>query len=257
MATEAAKRGGVFGVSRSIWDDPDLDSGEPFSKREAWLWLVSAAAWKARDVHMGQTRISLERGQLIFSLRYLAKRWRWSPMKVSRFLRTILNNGMVAENRTPDGTLITIKNYDKYQVVGLPERGANGAGRDEQRDADETLTRRQRDKEEESKEGKERKTPTAAGQTDGEGYAFEGKVIRLRQKQFDEWREAFNAISLRAELIALDAWYDENLTGAERSRWYVRCANALAKKNAEALAMKRSEKTYGVDKYGFSQRYAI
>ena len=36
---------GVFAVDRGIWSDPDF-ADEPFTEREAFMWLVGEAAWK-------------------------------------------------------------------------------------------------------------------------------------------------------------------------------------------------------------------
>ncbi len=67
-------------------------------------------------------------------------------------------------------------------------------------------------------------------------YAFAGKIIRLTQADFDKWTEAYPRIDLRAELQALDDWYDNNLTGGDRNKWFARCSQALAKKNRRVQA---------------------
>jgi hypothetical protein len=36
---------GVFAVDRGIWADPDF-ADEPFTEREAFMWLIGEAAWK-------------------------------------------------------------------------------------------------------------------------------------------------------------------------------------------------------------------
>ncbi len=66
------------------------------------------------------------------------------------------------------------------------------------------------------------------------GYAFAGKIIRLNQHDFDTWADAYRHIDLRAQLQALDDYYDNNLTGADRNKWFARCSQALAKKNERA-----------------------
>ncbi len=67
-------------------------------------------------------------------------------------------------------------------------------------------------------------------------YAFEGKIIRLTQADFDTWANAYHHIDLGAQLQALDDYYDRNLTGDARKKWYERCSQALAKKNERARA---------------------
>lgn len=42
---------GVFAVDRGVWDHP-MFADEPFTEREAWLWMVSAAAWMSKRVRV-------------------------------------------------------------------------------------------------------------------------------------------------------------------------------------------------------------
>ena len=65
-------------------------------------------------------------------------------------------------------------------------------------------------------------------------YAFDGKLVRLNEEGFDAWATAYHRLDLRAELQALDDYYDRELTGKERKNWYQRCSGALDKKHREA-----------------------
>ena len=67
-------------------------------------------------------------------------------------------------------------------------------------------------------------------------YIFAGQIIRLTQANFDTWATAYPRIDLRAQLQALDDYYDRNLTGGDRKKWFARCSQALAKKNERARA---------------------
>lgn len=86
---------GVFAIDRRIWDHPEFESDAPFGEREAWFWLISSAAWKPHEVRVGNMAVSLERGQLAFSLRFMARKWRWSEPRVRRFLRRLENATML------------------------------------------------------------------------------------------------------------------------------------------------------------------
>ena len=105
--------GGVFAVDRGIWDHP-IFAPEPFTEREAWLWMVSSAAWAAKRVRVGRAQIQLQRGQLAFATRFLADKWKWTHSKVVRFLKRLKGDTMVSTSATREATLITICNYDKY-----------------------------------------------------------------------------------------------------------------------------------------------
>jgi hypothetical protein len=69
----------------------------------------------------------------------------------------------------------------------------------------------------------------------GAGYAFEGAVIRLNQRDFDKWTGTFSAIpDLAAELTSLDAWLSEQ-PADQQKRWFHVTAGALAKKHQARL----------------------
>lgn len=157
---------GVFAVDRGIWDHPAFQSDEPFSPREAWMWLISEAAWKAHRRTIGSLTIDLERGQVAASLRFLAEQWNWSKSSVERFLAQLRGDvrrrGRPKKSekidakpetliKTDTGTgilVITICNYSKYQRVSLPRGTVSGTDVG-------TLVGHERDKEEDKEYKKE------------------------------------------------------------------------------------------------------
>ena len=107
---------GYYRMARGWMDHPMLKSREPFSKREAWCWLIETAAYKPQPVRKGSAT-TLNRGQLSFSLRFIGAAWDWDHGRVRRFLNGLANEEMV-ELKTDESTgqtRITICNYDKYQ----------------------------------------------------------------------------------------------------------------------------------------------
>lgn len=132
---------GVFAVDRGIWDHPMFESREPFSRREAWLWLVSSAVWKGKTIFVDRKRVTLGRGQLAFSVRFMADQWGWSKSSVARFLDVLKTETMIETQAGQSITIITICKYDEYQRVSLPDR-------DTKRDNDGTQAGQSRDKEE-------------------------------------------------------------------------------------------------------------
>jgi hypothetical protein len=105
---------GVFAVHRGIFDHP-MFAPEPFTEREAWLWMLSAAAWADKRVRVGRALIDLKRGQLAFALRFLATKFQWTDSKVRRFLKRLESDAMVTVSATREATQVTICNYDQYQ----------------------------------------------------------------------------------------------------------------------------------------------
>ena len=127
---------GYIAVHRSIWDH-DIFKAAPFSEREAWLWLVSSAVWKPSKVRIGNSVVTLNRGELAFSERFLAGKWRWAKTTVRRFLLLLESEQMIARKVDHGMDRITICNYDRYQASWTGERTANGPQTDQERTKEE------------------------------------------------------------------------------------------------------------------------
>ncbi|RME97719.1 MAG: hypothetical protein D6773_15405 [Alphaproteobacteria bacterium] len=125
---------GTFAVSREIWEHPLLASNEPFSRREAWLWLVSEAAWKPTQKEIGGKIVTLQRGQLAHSLRFMAHNWKWSKSKVDRYIYRLKTGTMIDVEPGHSAMLITICNYEKYQPSLKIERDTSGTRAGHERD---------------------------------------------------------------------------------------------------------------------------
>lgn len=149
-----AERGpGVFAITREIFDHPDFPA-EPFTQREAWMWLISEAAWRQRRVHVGGVSVTLQRGQLASSVRFMAERWKWHRSSVERFLKRRKTATAITIAVETGVSVITLCNYDRYQVVGLPsETPTETPG--------ETAPRQHRDKQETLKHSNIEKQPDA------------------------------------------------------------------------------------------------
>lgn len=115
---------GVFAVDRGIWDHDVLAENEPFSRREAWLWLLSEAAWKPHKVRRVGRSIELNRGQLAHSVRFIGSQWRWHETRVRRFLAALKAEEMVDAKTDAAVTVVTICKYAEYQRVSLPNDAA-------------------------------------------------------------------------------------------------------------------------------------
>lgn len=117
--TDGMEKAGVFAVARGVFDHP-LFADEPFSEREAWIWLVGEAAWRPTRARVGRAIVTLNRGQLAHSTRFMAAKWKWSEARVRRFLARLKEDAMIGVKTDALATQITICNYDAYQKVGMP-----------------------------------------------------------------------------------------------------------------------------------------
>ena len=109
---------GYFKVHRKIWENPIFSSGERFDRRSAWLYILSHANYTDGSFMVKGRLLHIQRGQLMTSIRYLSNKWHWDKDTVSRFLTDIETEKMITVTRTQNGTLITVRNYNKYQGSG-------------------------------------------------------------------------------------------------------------------------------------------
>jgi len=197
---------GWIRLHRSIWEHPAFPGGE-FSQREAFLWLVSQAAWKPASVRAGRHMVDLERGQCAYSVRFLAERWGWSKSRVGRFLKGLKERDTIGtQTGTPAGTgsgtaltVITICNYDAYQSEA--EGDGTLFGTDAGTGPDE-----KRDKEEESK-NQEKKESVASDDLVGQLWSIWPATGRRRSGGKRKIAQALARALKRAE-------FSEILTGA-------------------------------------------
>src|SRR4051812_6232188 len=118
MSSEG-RRPNVYGISRDLWDHPFF-ADEPFTERQAWAWLIGAAAWRQLHTRGNAGPVLLERGEFSFSIRFLAERWQWSKSAVDRFLAKLEGARMMRDSsrdKGRDGSKVYfINKYNEYQL---------------------------------------------------------------------------------------------------------------------------------------------
>lgn len=110
---------GYFMMARGALKHPRFKPAGPWTSFEAWCWLIESAAYAPCDIVTMNGRnkkiVHLEPGQLTFSVRFLAKAWRWSDKRVQRFLSALASDQSVTTQTTTGQTLITLCNWGRYQ----------------------------------------------------------------------------------------------------------------------------------------------
>ena len=107
------------------WRDNPVFRGE-YDKASAWLWMIEHAAWKPRRFDIKGKAVTLERGQLVASLRFMAEVWGWKKDKVARYLTRLETETMIETATATGETVITICNYDRYQSESSETATVNG-----------------------------------------------------------------------------------------------------------------------------------
>lgn len=107
---------GYIKIHRQIQDCWIWNTGK-FDKRSAWIdLLMSANHREVKMLYDGKLQ-EIQRGQFITSIKSLAERWEWSKSTVFEFLNILAMDGMLNKESDSKRTLITITNYDKYQIA--------------------------------------------------------------------------------------------------------------------------------------------
>jgi len=100
--------------------------GAAASPLEAWLDLVMLAAHEECTVSFRGRKVRLQRGELAFTVRGLAARWRWDKMRVARFLAGLEARDKIAFQMRHCVRHLCIVNYELYQGDRDSERDKDG-----------------------------------------------------------------------------------------------------------------------------------
>lgn len=181
--------GGYYLMHRGWMDNPALGgSREPFCRRAAWTWLIENACYQTRDIDIGGRTLTLQRGQLAHSYRYMAEAWSWSLNGVQRFIERLKTDTMINTDSSTGRLVITLCNYEVYQSKAADDNTETGT-------AVSTLSvRGQYAGSTNTKEGKEGNEVSTSA-PEGVGELFPTAAKSLRGKRLpddmtlpDEWR---------------------------------------------------------------------
>jgi hypothetical protein len=198
------------------WRDCEVFADEgPLSEREAWVWLLEHAAWKAcfRRNAKGE-RVRIERGQFHTSLRTLGDAWQWGKNKVARFLERLEDHEMIGTASGQSGCIITITNYDEYQV--------QEDGRDSQTG---TASGQSRDTQEQGKQVQQEESnpPTPQGGRDRGSKIPEdwtAPAVADLPPEAKSLATQWTAAAYTVEAVAFrDYWLGESSARARKSDW--------------------------------------
>ena len=103
-------------IDRALFDHPRFRPKCSFSKLEAWLWIIAEASWRERRIEVSGDLVTLKRGQLTASYRFMAKKFGWSVKAVRTFVHQLSRDGSIVTETGTGQLLITVCNYESYQV---------------------------------------------------------------------------------------------------------------------------------------------
>jgi len=101
-----------FKLYRGWQDSPMFRSDKD---KLCWLWLLENAVVKEATVSISNKPVKINRGQLCYSIRFLAKAWGANPSYVRCFLKHLKKWHAIHTVNDTGQTLITICNYSRFQ----------------------------------------------------------------------------------------------------------------------------------------------
>jgi len=102
-----------------FWQD------KPFDRSRAWIDLLMMANHTDGIIRSRGISVPVSRGQVGTSEVVMADKWGWSRGKVRRFLAELRKQGQIVQQNSNVNSLITITNYDLYQMVSTADDTAN------------------------------------------------------------------------------------------------------------------------------------
>lgn len=127
--TSESGSNGYYLMARG-WRENPIFKSEPYTEREGWEWLIENARYRAGRCRAGSFVVDLQRGQLCASTRFMAQAWKWSEAKVRRFLSKLKADAMIDAQTDAGINVITVCNYDRYQITPDKIDAAGDAGND-------------------------------------------------------------------------------------------------------------------------------
>lgn len=103
---------------RGLLDSAIWNTGETFTKGQAWVDLLLLANADDVEQFIGYESITVERGSVFTTIRDLSDRWKWGTHKTLDFLGFLEKEKMITRKGNAKGTTITIVNYGDYQDRG-------------------------------------------------------------------------------------------------------------------------------------------
>lgn len=110
----ADKKKGYVPLYRSIQDNWIWQSEDPFDVRSAWVDLLLSVNHEEKKLCVNGKVIIIKPGQKWTSYRTLALKWGWSKDRVARYIKLLKSDGMIDTDETPNGTLLTVRNWSLF-----------------------------------------------------------------------------------------------------------------------------------------------
>lgn len=124
---------GFIKLGRGFFENPFWRERRVYSNAEAWIDLIQSARFEntPEKVFTKMNFITINRGELRASQRFLAQRWGWSVGKVNRFINVLEMERMVERRVEHQETIVKLCNYGLYNTDEKKKMNTNRHTRSE------------------------------------------------------------------------------------------------------------------------------
>jgi hypothetical protein len=116
---------GFIRLSRKFFENEYWTKERSYSQAEAWLDLIQASRFEAEPTKKtlpNGRQISIERGEVHASLRYLSARWGWGLCKVHTFIKKAVKKHQIEQRIEQGENVITLCKYNDYNPIFFGEQ---------------------------------------------------------------------------------------------------------------------------------------
>lgn len=132
---------GFLKLQRKFYNHWLWEEERSLSKAEAWLDLLQLAAFAPYKKIVKGKLIGLEQGELIASVRFLAKRWVWGKDKSAKFMSLLESDNMIRRISRQGETIVSLCKYSDYAALELNDQTVTRTPTRQGADSDQTVTR--------------------------------------------------------------------------------------------------------------------
>ena len=106
---------GWIKIHRSIWDNPWMYKPYVY---DIWSYILCHVNYQPAEVIFEGKRITLNPGQGLFKLREMSVLFKIPLTSLHRIINLLKNETQIETQTSPRNTVITVVNWQKYQMIG-------------------------------------------------------------------------------------------------------------------------------------------
>lgn len=183
--------------------------------------------------------ITIPRGSLVTSVAKLSESLKLTIQQTRTALSKLKSTNNITITTTNGYSLISIVNYGFYQNSNdeltsetTSEETSEQQTNNKQVNKRITTTKESKNQEYNNIYNNPPYPPKEEKTEPSKKYVFEGHVVKLIDRDFKKWKEAYPLVDLNYSLAGFDNWAKDQ-TEEIKKNWFVRCSNYLAKKNKQ------------------------